>query len=463
MRSASPVSVVLACLLFLAGGFIGESVLRNAPDVPHVAQAATLASSSSVSSSSSVFSGPYPSGSTADLSIEGAGPQRVDRGTAFGNTFIVRDLGPAIAHDVRVTEPIPGGYLFDAAGSTPGCAQSASSVVCVLGTIGDAEPRLVTVSFRTALQDACTERTFQTNADVDASESDSIARNDTTAVIATTVACPAARGECADGRDNDRDGLIDYPADTGCRSSDDALESRDQSSSVAASDEARRLQRIQARNPAFRSSSSSLAASAGAVTVTGPDASAPDAGAPGTVTVTSPEDNNVSAALPTLSLRADRTEVQPGDTVVLFIDAANDTDGESSADAVLAFASDQLSVLQADGAMLGTDSARWSLDLAPHEHRTVRLTARVGAVLPGATITASAHAAGSVTGPDSVAVLTVMTRLPATGAGDHTGPLEDTSRFLTPLGRGAGAPATVLLAIAAMGVALAGHAGRRLF
>ncbi len=69
----------------------------------------------------------------ADLSVTKTAPAEVALDGMITYTLEVENLGPAIAHDVTLTDELPVGMVF--ASASPGCTESSGVVTCNLGSV----------------------------------------------------------------------------------------------------------------------------------------------------------------------------------------------------------------------------------------------------------------------------------------------------------------------------------------
>jgi uncharacterized repeat protein (TIGR01451 family) len=68
-------------------------------------------------------------------------------GSTITYTLDVENLGPAIAHDVTLTDVLPDGMVF--ASASPGCTENSGVVTCNLGSVA---PGTVTVEITVTAQ-----------------------------------------------------------------------------------------------------------------------------------------------------------------------------------------------------------------------------------------------------------------------------------------------------------------------
>ncbi len=141
-----------------------------------------------------------------DLSISFTGPTSVVKGTTVIYTATVTNNGPAIATNIRVTDP-PLGFTFLPAQSTQNCAQNGTDVVCTLASLAVGSSQTFTLAFST---NGATCNTYVTDtATVTATNTDPNTTNNQSQTITTFVSCSATGNQCQDGVDNDSDGKID--------------------------------------------------------------------------------------------------------------------------------------------------------------------------------------------------------------------------------------------------------------
>jgi hypothetical protein len=135
---------------------------------------------------------------------------------------------------------------------------------------------------------------------------------------------------------------------------------------------------------------------------------------------------------------SDRQEVHPGDDVTVTVTVKNLTAKTLDHFQVLfSFPADKLTVVETDGEAQGT-GVQWTVDdLEAGQKRALRLRAIVSAsLLHGDTIAGTVVTTydGQVEPQSASLQLEVIEHLPATGAGNGTDPVEDTGRFLRPVG-----------------------------
>ncbi|CRK56046.1 internalin, putative [Alloactinosynnema sp. L-07] len=100
-------------------------------------------------------------------------------------TITVRNLGPGIAFDVGVTDPLPAGITWTVNPPTPGCAIADNTLTCALGAIAPNASVAITVE---GVTDAADCGTLPNTATVSATNDSNPANNTATATI--TVNCP---------------------------------------------------------------------------------------------------------------------------------------------------------------------------------------------------------------------------------------------------------------------------------
>jgi hypothetical protein len=187
---------------------------------------------------------------------------------------------------------------------------------------------------------------------------------------------------------------------------------------------------------------------------------------------------------------ADKGNVAASDTVYYTVTVKNQSPIRMGAfQAILSFSPAQLSIIESDG-QNQLDSVQWTIDgLDPGMKRALRVRAQVVSnVQNGDSIQVHAIATvnnfvqestgmaqvtvgGAVTAatPGNEVTMPVETQpqtsLPHTGPGDYSGPLENTRRFLLPLGsaQGAGAvPAAFWFSVALLGIAGGMQLGKKM-
>ncbi len=216
------------------------------------------------------------------------------------------------------------------------------------------------------------------------------------------------REQCRDGLDNDNDGRTDYPSDPGCTSSTDDNET----------------------------------------------------------------DTNNGTALVSVQKYSDRTEAHPGEQISYTVTVRNVSGVTASTITVEdTYPSSQMTIADPGSGILSGTSIIWTIaSLAPNEVRTFTYRANLSQNLSqGTQVQNSVRVTGGNLGSGGNAASTVQiiltTPLPRTGAGDFTGPLENTRRFLSPISgaQAGGIPAVVWSSVLLMGAAVGGRFGRRFF
>ena len=156
---------------------------------------------------------------TADLSISKSGPTTVNRGSTVTYTLIGSNAGPNTATNITISDAIPTGLTFNAAGSDASCVQNGTSILCNNFSLAAGQLRTVRVAFNVPSTVACGS-TIQNRAAISTSITDPNPNNNQSSTISTTVNCV----QCSDGVDNDNDGATDYPADFSCSNASDTDE-----------------------------------------------------------------------------------------------------------------------------------------------------------------------------------------------------------------------------------------------
>ncbi len=157
------------------------------------------------------------------VTIYKAGPTVVTSNTVTW-TMTYANAGPGIARAATITDMLPAGTTFVSA--TGGGTLSGTTVTWSLGTLAAGESGVVTVTVRLgafgtfANTARLTYRAGLTPFTVTSGTFRTCyhAAGDLTTCAGSGMA--TAR-DCGDGADNDRDGLVDYPADPGCHSVND--------------------------------------------------------------------------------------------------------------------------------------------------------------------------------------------------------------------------------------------------
>lgn len=371
-------------------------------------------------------------GYATDLIVDAQSQRSVDRGRPFAYAAVVSNKGPATAHEVTLSLALPAGVQFDRNGSDPSCVTSRYGATCALGSLGIAQTRTVLLQLRTAYQDSCAPITSVLQSEVASAEQEVTPLNNVATPWYVSILCTPRPPECSDTVDNDGDGLVDM-ADPGCAS--------------PAVDDERRDEREAAGGirPRFfimpvQSSSSSLSSSVSFPTLA-PDLS-PRASHPMGVRLT---------------LRPDRTEVLPGDTVGVTLLVHNRSDVPVVGTRVrLSFDPSRLDVVADFAESREEDAVTWRVDLAADQTRVIRFRAVVSPWTPaGEAVSLAARADNVARSPVASLTLPVIALLPQTGAG-FTGALENPSSFLSPLSRSASVAPLIVILFAVSSLAIAG-------
>jgi uncharacterized repeat protein (TIGR01451 family) len=82
---------------------------------------------------------------SADVSVSKSAPGTATVGVNFSYTITVFNNGPGTATIVTVTDVLPPGINFVAAGSTAGCASNGGTVTCPVGSLGSGASAVVTI------------------------------------------------------------------------------------------------------------------------------------------------------------------------------------------------------------------------------------------------------------------------------------------------------------------------------
>ncbi len=198
-----------------------------------VSSTSSISSLSASSLSTSSFSSSSSTSSIgADISISKSGPSSVIRGNTVTYNLTVSNAGPATATNIIVTDPIPSGFTFQTYTSNANCSVQGSNVVCTLSSLASGQNMTVGLVFNVPTISNCSTMTAQNTATVTSSLSDPQLSNNTSQTISTTVTCGGIVYQCNDSRDNDGDGYVDFPADSGCTNPTDDDENNGNGSSV---------------------------------------------------------------------------------------------------------------------------------------------------------------------------------------------------------------------------------------
>jgi uncharacterized repeat protein (TIGR01451 family) len=90
-----------------------------------------------------------------DLQIaKSASKDQVEPGTSFTYSITVTNEGPSVATGIEVSDALPVGLAFDAAGSSPGCSASGQDVTCAIGAlaVSGEETLIIAVIVDTSLE-----------------------------------------------------------------------------------------------------------------------------------------------------------------------------------------------------------------------------------------------------------------------------------------------------------------------
>ncbi|MDD4287687.1 MAG: hypothetical protein PHN33_05060, partial [Candidatus Peribacteraceae bacterium] len=129
----------------------------------------------------------------ADLSIRKSGPSSVLRGDTVTYTVTVENAGPNTATNVVVSDVIPFGLTFNAAGSSAGCILNGAgtSVLCNNFNLNAGEIRTFTLAYTVPSSFNCG-ATIRNTADVSSSSVDPVSANNHSNEVSTSVSCPTA-------------------------------------------------------------------------------------------------------------------------------------------------------------------------------------------------------------------------------------------------------------------------------
>ncbi len=337
--------------------------------------------------------------STSDLSVSLTGPSFVDRGTVFTDTISLTNLGPSNAHNIVVTIKPVLGLTFQSYGSYPTCSANGLKIVCTVPSVALNGVLGLPVNFSTGYQDACVPVTYTADVSVQADELDP-ALSGNVKTLATSVNC-----------------VTPPSANTASPTVLNQMQIDQQ-----------RLQlKILSHWPYVNSSSSMPAQS---VTILPPPPV--------------PQTPSVSQDA-ILTLTSSRTEVVPGDTVALDAQVQNISNYTiRGAEVDFYFDPAQLTPLSGSNASQGNGRLTWVVDLAPGEVRALPFSVRVSkSVKSGTPIATSMRVLGVGGYPSAAVSMSVLGKLPQTGAG-FLSSLEDTHRFLSPIGSGGSVLALVI-------------------
>lgn len=174
-----------------------------------------------------------------------------------------------------------------------------------------------------------------------------------------------------------------------------------------------------------------------------------------------------SSELVKVHIDADKSQARAGDQVYFTVTIKNISSAPLSNFQVLyAFSPVQLTVGESDG-VAGNGSVEWTIDsLQPNQKRALRVQAALANDLQqgdAAHVTAVATVNGITQESTGNYDVRAIVALPRTGPGDNFAPLENTSRYLFPLGNTTAVPAIVWAAAALLGIAGGGVIGKRYF
>ncbi len=201
-----------------------------------VTSVASSSAASSVSSATTAFD--------ASLSLET--PESVQQGQVVNGHLFLRNLSQQELQSYTVTIPIPAGLAYGGAVNTAnGCqlTQNQQAIECTApGILGPGATRDFNVGFAMQPSIECGANvtyvaTLHDTVPADANASNNIAQNSIAVACAnSSVSSAIGLTQCNDGLDNDGDTAVDYPADTGCTSSQDDTEADGTASSAASSE-----------------------------------------------------------------------------------------------------------------------------------------------------------------------------------------------------------------------------------
>jgi uncharacterized repeat protein (TIGR01451 family) len=134
-------------------------------------------------------------------------PANVEQGSLLNYSLVVKNNGPEVAKNTKVTVDIPANFTFNTPNSSSACDKSGDKVVCSLGDLSNSSP--LAVVFTVGTSASCNSK-VTTGAKVTTTSDDQNTANNSATSNETTVTC----GQCRDARDNDNDGRtdIDDPA-----------------------------------------------------------------------------------------------------------------------------------------------------------------------------------------------------------------------------------------------------------
>lgn len=394
----------------------------------------------------------YTSGLAVDMLVSQDGPATVARGSVFTYNVLVSNLGPGVANGVSVSDTVAPGFVFEPSASDPRCSLSGRQVVCLLGDFRTSAPVTIRISFRTPIFDACVDTTAVHVVSVSSYEQDTNLGNNKSQPVTTTIKCGPPATQCSDGRDNDVDGFVDQ-SDPGCHSDFNAAnlssyrpqsddETLDQQDSARRIEEQRQRQRLEIRRRG----------SVGRITVPPPPPPppAPPVVIPVRVAPRRPVVRTRPARDVAVSFVGSQTEAMVGDSIVYTLNVRNLSDRElRGLQVVVSYPESNFTVVDAGAGTVG-NSITWMLStLQPGQSRTLSYSLRVNpGTQPGDTLSQTVRVTGGTNVPTAFASLAILQPLPQTGISTFTGELENTARFLRPLGGVSAGWTLVVIAVA---------------
>lgn len=124
---------------------------------------------------------------TADLSVLKQGPSSIAKGGVITYTLIAKNKGPSVAQAVTLTDAVPTGLTFVAAGSSTACKESDGIVLCQLGNLADQQQVNSTVKFQLS---ATLCGTISNTVVGSTQTQDTVTTNNTSSVQTTITGCP---------------------------------------------------------------------------------------------------------------------------------------------------------------------------------------------------------------------------------------------------------------------------------
>lgn len=362
------------------------------------------------------------------VALEVNGPATANRQALFTDSFIVTNAGGSVLHNVILMVRPSYGLNFVAASSDAACVYNGTQVTCSIASMSVGESRKFGVSFTTPFDSQCMEVSYNVDGTVSSDET-GIA---VTRTRATTVQCYTPSNSWTFGSSS--------------ASSLSLWEQKYQD---------RQKMRLLSHqfNPYASSSSSSSYRS-----------SIPPYVYPTYPTVPANCGTYGCAQQVRVFLDASSREVLPGDTVQLVGHVQNLTNGWlRNVEVDFYYDANQLVSVSGNGAGSGPRRLTWFIDLAPNDVRELRFSGTVPSNAQGPVINGSLRALGVGGYPSANLQLSLIGKLPQTGAG-FLGSIEDTSKFLSPVGAGGGSMALVLALLTGFKVLVAGGlVGRKLF